>query len=242
MRKSLEFKVITYDKRTVPASIHAEASETFFTDHLDSTSASVTKREETEITSWLLTHQLAKPLILGEITPRYNNPCIRFGVQHPIITTPNKKPGDIDVLVWDPPNPHQAVAIECKRVKVTAIDTDQDTVNKIQGIGGGVAQANAMKELGFFSNYLAIFILVDGRLRTEYNVVHRGASDQTFHQIYEFPYRGQLSPDVGILFVEIIQPTGKVVDTMGYIGVALDRASVHGPQPTSLTNKILAMT
>lgn len=70
------------------------------------------------------------------------------------------------------------------------------------------------------------------------NVLFRGPSRETFKRIYEFPQRESLCDDVGIVFVEIVQPTGKSFKRMVNIGVCVDRGAGVLSQPTRLTNRI----
>ena len=73
---------------------------------------------------------------------------IATNVQAPFTGT-GKKPGDIDLLIAHPALPHEAIAIECKRIKITVESVGNDHVNKIEEVVTGVKQANALREFGF---------------------------------------------------------------------------------------------
>src|SRR5438270_304144 len=67
-----------------------------------------------------------RDLILGELG--FNSDSfVRSGVTRPIISDPSNKPGDIDVLICDKDRPDQAVALQCKRIKVR----ENQRVNKL---------------------------------------------------------------------------------------------------------------
>jgi hypothetical protein len=57
------------------------------------------------------------------------------------------------------------------------------------------------------------------------SILHHGASDQTFRLIYHFVKRESLDWRVGIVFVEIIQPTPANVGEFGMLAVGVDRTA-----------------
>jgi hypothetical protein len=123
-------------------------------------------------------------------------------------------------------------------VKAIAIDTEKEKVNKIDSIGDGVIQANALHNLGFHRTYLLILVVIDGRNKTDYNVLCRGLSNITFERVYDFPLRDKLNEDVGVIFIEISQPTGKSIDSMARVGICIDKEAKRLEQPLNLTNRI----
>jgi len=64
---------------------------------------------------------------------------IATNVQAPFTGT-GKKPGDLDLLIAHPTLPHEAIAIECKRVKITVESAGNDHLNKIEEVATGVKQ------------------------------------------------------------------------------------------------------
>ena len=71
--------------------------------------------------------------------------------------------------------PDLAVTAECKRLKVLARRNGTDHENRIEALGRGVAQVNALSNLGIHRTFLVVILLVDGRNRTENNVLFRRA-------------------------------------------------------------------
>src|SRR2546425_5381704 len=99
-----------------------------------------------------------------------------------------------------------------------------DTLSLRKGMTIGVKQANFQRRnLGFHRNYLMIIIETYGRSRSTNNVLFRGPTNETWHEIYQFPWRENLDSDIGIIFVKVTQPTGKTFNTMSLVGVCLNK-------------------
>jgi hypothetical protein len=236
MITTLIFKGIAFDTNRIGPIISAGTSYQFFIDYPIVEEERVTQQKEDQIVLWLFSQTLARQFIFTELGMR--NPCFWLNVVDPIIDNPNKKPGDIDILICEQRQPHRAIALECKRVKVIAMDMENDKINKIDNIGNGVKQANALREIGFHRTYLAILIEVEGKNRAEYNTLCRGPSPTTFKKVYDFPFRDKLNKDVGVIFIEISQPTGKSIDSMAGVGICIDKEAERLEQPYNLTNRI----
>lgn len=211
MKNSLRFKFIAFDSVRLPSGIPLDRPYSFFT--------------------------MVRNLLLTELEIK-QNPFYKLAVKEPIINDQKEKPGDIDILICKTQEPHKAIAIECKRVKVTTVDMENDKVNKISNVGNGVQQANSLCKLGFHRTYLAILVEVAGKNRKEYNILSRGSSPVTLEKVYDFPYRDNLHKDVGVIFIEITQPTGKHIDNMVIVGICIDKEAGQIEQSSNLTNRI----
>jgi hypothetical protein len=236
MKNSLLFKFIVFDSvRLLSESpLH---SVPFFTDNSSCNTDSVTGIEEQQIARWLFEQSMARNLLLTELAIK-QKPFYKLAVKGPIINGQKEKPGDIDILICEIQEPHKAIAIECKRVKVTTMDIENDKVNKISNVGNGVQQANSLRELGFHRTYLAILIETAGGNRKEYNILYRGSSLITLEKVYDFSYRDNLHKDVGVIFIEITQPTGKYINNMAVVGICIDKEAGWIEQSSNLTNRI----
>jgi hypothetical protein len=242
MKKILEFKTIAIDTLTFRAgtAIHAGETFTMYSGYDDLDDDDVTKEGEGEILRWLIESN-AKDLLLGELNVG-SSAFIAQSVKQPIVENPQGKPGDIDLLICDDYQAERAIAIQCKRVKVRALNQTDDDLNKLSDITGGVTQANFQRSnLGFHRNYLMIIMEADGRRRDENNVLFRGPSQETFKAVYEFPRRESLHDDIGVIFVDISQPTGKSFHKMSVVGVCLDKEASRLDQPPRLTNRVKEM-
>ena len=80
--------------------------------------------------------------------------------------------------------------------------------------------------------------MVDGSKKLNYNILFRGCNQETFQKIYEFPDRERVHNDVGIVFIEISQPTGKNFNEMAVVGICIEREASRLDQSTNLTNRI----
>lgn len=240
MKRTLRFQSTCIDVKTV-GSLSAGGSIEFMTGELpegEAAGPSVSAVDEAGLLRWvfsrhpsprqLICHHLGMPLASEH----------RFSVTSPVLPLGCTKPGDVDWICADPAHPQLAVAAECKRVKVVACRDGSDHINKIKSLGDGVRQANALAEHGFHRTFLAILIVVDGRDRTQNNVVSRGMTDSTFRSIYDFPHRESLSDEVGVVYIEVVQPSLRHVDSMVQIGVCVDRPAKPRDQTASMTKRI----
>ena len=165
------------------------------------------------------------------------NSFFAFSVEEPVRINSNHP--DFDLIICEPDKPEFSTAIQCKRVKVFAQNEYKDKVNKLGSVGQIVKQANIQREkYGFHQNYLAIIIQTFGKNRVNENALFRNSTNQTFQEIYEFPQRESVHPDVGIIFIRITQPTGRNYEDQSSIGVCFDRLANRLPQTDNLTNRI----
>ena len=198
----------------------------------------VTAKIESEAVRWLLRTPIARDLMLEELRlPAHT--YARASVTEPLIDDRNKKPGDIDLLLvanhaW------QSISIQIKRVKVEAIDTIRDKISHrhLGNLRDLVDQANASRNLGFHLNYALVIIQVDGIARSEVNVLTRGITTGKLQRIYRLIMNSPLHPDVGVVFVEISQPTVASIDRMGMVAVCVDKPAVPLDQPNRLTERV----
>lgn len=241
MKVQLEFRQVLFDTHLLRAGTvwnRGDSLKFMGVDDTETDADLVTKRGESELIRWLVASP-AKDALLAEIGASADS-FISCDVRQPVVENPQGKPGDIDLLICDSGRPDRAIALQCKRVKVTALNQDEDDdVSKLPDIGGGVKQANLQRaNLCFYRNYLCVLIETDGRLRTRSNALFRGTTQETFQQIYQFPQRESLHQDVGVIFVEVSQPTGKSFTSKASVGICVDRDAERLEQSASLTNRI----
>lgn len=239
MKKYLEFKFRAVDTLSLRAGETLRPGEPrpLYGDYEGIDEDEVTGESESEILKWLMASSF-RDLLLSELGVGADA-FVAHDVVRPVIENSQGKPGDIDLLICDGGRADQAVALQCKRVKVRALNQDDDDINKLPDISGGVKQANLQREnLGFHRNYLLILIEAYGRKRSGNNTLSRGPSGGTFKEIYEFPMREKLHEDVGVIFVEVSQPTGKSFRRMVLVGVCIDKEAARLDQTPSLTNRV----
>jgi len=159
--------------------------------------------------------------------------------------------GDLDLILCPALIPSLGYALECKRVKVETVNAGQDRINKLQNVAYGVCQANRLYDgpFAFHQTYLAILTEVTGSGQDEINIPNRGVRSHTsphrgdtgrttFRQIVEFPGRDALHKDVGILLIEIVQPSRISIDRQATVRVCVYRRAEPREQRESVTNRI----
>ena len=243
MKMILTFRQITFQAVHLgPAVIE------LFTDDGLTTGQGVSARNEQALVNWLTRYEPGR-LLLFEQLQRSPAAFYRTEVQEPFY---GPQEGDIDLLVCNREAPHQTAVLECKRVKVQVIDEGNDQLNKLDEVGGGVRQAKKLSEkFGFFQTYLAVITAVDAANRKQMNIPCRGVSSEsisnwdssttTFRRIVEFPRREELPAEVGIIFIEIVQPSGKALEEQGTIRICVHQVAAPRTQRVSDTNKIEAL-
>lgn len=211
-------------------------------------SARVTEFDEKPIIQWLMLCPPARGVILDEL----GLPANAFHC--PEVVRPFFVPGegDIDLILCPRLAPHQALALECKRVKVESLNIGQDRINKLQNVPGGVRQANKLYNgpFAFFQTYLAIITEVEASSQDERNIPTRGVRSHTtpqrgdtrtdtFKQIVEFPGRAELNNDVGIILIEIAQPSRLSIDKQATVRVCVYRRAERRDQLDCVTNRMM---
>jgi hypothetical protein len=196
----------------------------------------VTSRTEETILKWLFNPRNGRNLLLSKLG-FVHDPSIAFSVRHPITDIHNES--DIDVILCDREMPALAVGIQCKVVKVIADDQDDDTVCKLPKMPKLVKQINHQrKQVGFYRNYLAVIIQILGKNRSKQHYAARGPNDESWHNIWEFPDREKVHPDVGIIFIQVVQPSVKSIDKTRRICICIAKEAIALDQRDELTNKV----
>lgn len=208
----------------------------------------VTAFDEKPIIRWLMLCPPARELILTELG--LSGSVLHF----PEIVQPFYAPGqgDLDLIVCPQLAPQLAVVLECKRVKVETVNEGQDRINKLQDIAGGVRQANELYngKHAFYQTWLAIITEVAAVGQDERNIPTRGVRSHstpqrgdtartTFRQIVEFPGREKLHKEIGILFIEIVQPSRRSIDAQATIRVCAYRRAATRDQRDTVTNRMM---
>ena len=213
-------------------------------------SARVTEFDEKPIVRWLMLHQPTRRFVFGE-----------FGLPpdayyQPEVIQPFYSPGegDLDLVLCPRSAPTQAICLECKRVKIEIVNEGQDRINKLQGIARGVYQANRLYNgpHSFFQTYLVIITEVVASRQNQSNIPMRGVRSHsrpergdigrtTFRQLVEFPSRESLDHNIGILFLELVQPSLVSIDTQASVRICIYRRATPPEQRNSVTGRMLEL-
>lgn len=231
------YDTIRYPFPTSPVSL--------FTDEVPYCADRVTAKAEAEILNWLLGTPPARDLLFTNL----DLPAATYAqtsIIEPILDRrPTRKPGDLDMLlVPQPDDPSRVISIQAKRVKVEAVNTYRDDVSNRQvgNLTAVVEQANGSRELGFHLNYAMIVVQVDGLERSEFNFLARTTTEGQFNRIYHRAWDSPLHSDVGLIFIEISQPTGASIDIAGFIAISVDKRAKPLEQPVALNAKVRQLT
>lgn len=227
------YDTIRYPLPTGPISL--------FTDEAPYCADRVTAKAEAEILNWLLETPPARDVLFTNL----DVPAATYAqtsIIEPILDRrPRLKPGDLDMLlVPQPGDPSRVISIQAKRVKVEAISTYRDDVSNrhVGNLTAVVEQANGSRELGFHLSYAMIVVQIDGMERSESNFLERTTTEGQFNRIYHRLWDSPLHPDVGVIFIEISQPTGASIDKLGFIAISVDKRAKPLDQPVSLTARV----
>jgi hypothetical protein len=141
MRKLLVLKTIAVDMLSFRGGqvINADESFSLYGNYDDSCDDDVTKEGENEILRWLLSSS-ARNLILSELGAGAHA-FVAHSVRRPVIENSQNKPGDIDLLICEDGRADLAIAIQCKRVKVRALNQADDDLNKSRSTSSGITWA-----------------------------------------------------------------------------------------------------
>lgn len=199
--------------------------------------SAVTELTELELSRWAFDGPVVAPLLWKALDlPRPAS--TRFCVREPLLSNRKQKPGDIDALVCTPHQPDQAVAFECKRVKIKPTAFDTLKVGKLAGLNDSVHQVRGLLEIGLSRCYLLIFVAADGRERNEFNFAGRGPTGALIRFIDDAVRRVAIPQQVGVVSIELTQPTNRNFESAGGAGIRVLRAACAQPQPPELTKRV----
>jgi hypothetical protein len=232
MNRTLYFETVIIDSEN----INTRLIYNFFQAN-DLNEPSITALNEDMALRWLIEHPEFRNFFIHRFLPHCSNVRTFYNLEHPF-TSKNKMPGDIDLLIVDPIQPHRAIAFECKRIKVVTLESGIPKVNNAGSLKKGVRQANAYQSLGFHQSYLMIILLDDGRMLGTPNTIFRYNKGESVDSIYDIPANEPLHPDVGIIYVRINQMTGKNINHSISMGFCIDKRAVPLEQTTEMTNKV----
>jgi hypothetical protein len=204
----------------------------------------VTDIPEKELIRWLLLFQPARELWFGEL----GFPPWAFYKPEVVEPFYPKGQGDLDLILCKPNSPHEAAAVECKRVKIVVEDPEHHALNRLTDTREGVRQANRVhNRFGFAQTYLAVLTSVEASAQEDTNVPCRGidaaatpdfGQTKTFRRIVEFPGRDDLNSEIGIVFVEVVQPSGLSIDQRVTLRVCVHQLAQYREQSSAATNQM----
>jgi len=242
MAHLVQFKWRAYDTIRYPL---PSGPISLFTDEKPYSHERVTAIAEGEILNWLLRTPPGRDLLFTTLDLPQGT-YAQTSVAEPILDRkPMRKPGDLDLLLLpQTDDPSRAISVQAKRVKVEALTTYRDAVSNrhLGNLTDVIEQANGSREFGFHLNYAMIVVQIDGLQRSEFNFLARTTPSEQFSRIYHRAWNSPLHSDVGMIFVEISQPTGASIDNAGFIAISVDKRAKPIEQPTCLTARVRQLT
>lgn len=232
MERTLLFETIIFDS----ALIDQRLTYKFFQEN-EENEQSITNLPEQQALRWIMNIAPFRKMFLGRFFPKPDEIKTYYDQTYPF-TSPNKLPGDIDMIIADPHKPDQAIAFECKKVKAVAQNTEPPKINNLKSLHHGVKQANAYQSLGFYQSYLMILLLDDGRTLTTPNTMFRYNKHEMLEAIYNIQFTEPIHADVGVIYVRINQMTGKHYNHSASLGFCIDKHAGSLGQTVEMTNKI----
>ena len=152
-------------------------------------------------------------------------------------------PGDVDVLILPGGCEGRAVAIECKCVKFSRemLATGQCTPNGLERLKKGAKQANLLVSAGFHRVFLLAAVKVDAASQAATNWVGKRLRGEQVKVVRDRLGSLQLSPWVGVVCLEIVQPVNRCIECAGSIGIEILRRGCPQVQTQFLTKKLRAL-
>jgi hypothetical protein len=181
---------------------------------------SIDKTDEMGALRWIASRPDLLPLLLGQIG---FSGAVSVGVSVTEPFLPRYRGGDIDLLAIPEKDPRCTVAFQAKRFKVALTGAGEQVSLEGAKIDDLVRQCNQTVQLGFHQVYGMILVMMDGQNHPAASILHHGASDPTFRRIYHFVKHASLDWRVGIVFVEIVQPTPTNLAEFGMLAVGIDQ-------------------
>lgn len=144
-------------------------------------------------------------------------------------------PGDIDVLLAERSIPEQAIALECKRLKVAQHSFGSGLLSGSGRLSTGVRQANGLRRLGFWKSYLCLLVAVDAREQPIGERMFSYLTPELLDALYRFPERERLDPGVGLLVCEFTHSSTDSEHLANMIGIERIAPAHSQPQSSSVT-------
>ena len=176
--------------------------------------------EEKKVVDWLLHNPSFKNLVFKKFFSGEKSVQYHTSIQEPL-TQNGKRPGDIDVLLFS--SIKNAIAIECKIVKVTSQENASAKINKVEKLKKASKQANAYLKFGFSQVYFLVIILDDGRNYNKQNFIFNHTSSVELIDIYKGDWKTKLNEDIGIMYCTIEQTRNLNIDLNNNISLQIER-------------------
>ncbi len=195
--------------------------------------------KEPKIVDWLLEENGFKISLFNKLFPNQKNIQYFTTVQEPF-TCNGEKPGDIDIIAYSKIG--EAIAFECKIVKVTAQPDNTIRINKVEKLKEGALQTNDYLKFGFSQVYFLIIILDDGRNYDKPNFIFNYTSEADLLEVYNGSWKECLNENIGIIYCSLEQTRNLNVDINNIISLDVRRKAIAKIQNIEVTEKIRSLS
>ena len=207
-----------------------------FNDSLAISQDRVTRQIETDIVKWVINKDVCRKLLFNELS--ITSTLMLDGIKDKCFPNSMKpKGGDIDFICLQDNNHFQAVCIEFKKVKIRIDANGDERINHLGGLETLIQQGNLRRSQGFFKTYICVVSLIDNHLYKTPNIFTRRKSGR-YNCTYNIDEMQGINNEVGIILIEITQPTGKPYNEMFGFGTCNIKNAVGIEQSRNLTKEI----
>ena len=193
--------------------------------------------------SALITQILGDPQWRGRILNITGFPDIANHFQGvPCSGLPGEPIGDIDILVVPEKSPEISIAIQAKRIKVSANTFLTGEPNKLNELGKLRQQAGLLADVGFSQTYCFVFVVVDSRQNNRGAYRYDGLTAGLKTKIESIDLTAGLDDRVGMMRFEIVQPIDDRPLGAGTYSGRLCRMAQQLLQPPKVTEWVVQTT
>ena len=142
--------------------------------------------------------------------------CLQREVANPF-THRRRKPGDIDILIYNPKNLSRVVAAEIKIVRKRQVDSANDFVVCLERIKKGIEQADGLLDIGFGGVFLIVIMLANVSNQNDFNLLCRSIEPMNWEKVRKYFFQCRRSRPIGLINIEIDQTSAKRIHEAGSI-------------------------
>jgi len=205
-RELLVFHFVFTDTVTIgPGPI---TSTLFFQDSHAVSLDRIVDLKEQDVVAWILASERRRDLFFSKIclAPGPYDDSI-LDSEFPLTLT--TQGGDLDFVILEGGDATQGVCVEFKKVKVRIDQQGGERVNNLPGLETLIKQGNKRQSQGFRKTYICAVAVIDAHEFQSPNTLQRGMETPEVQAFYDLGSMVGIHSDVGILLIEIPQPTGK---------------------------------
>ena len=211
-----------------------------FMDQEEMSDNRITAHGESDLVSWILSNEVRRQHLFSKISHAPGRS--QDGIQDryfQLSKTP--KGGDLDLVVLEGDRPSQGVCVEFKKVKIRLDSNGVEKVNGLDKLDKLIAQGNARQSQGFWKSYICGIAVIDKHKAEAANIFSRGPESQEIQKFYNLDRLAGIHADVGVLLLELTQPTGKPHDELFGLGICKVKEAGILEQPARLTEDLQAL-